>query len=332
MVLTVPLTFLYAHKAKDLDIFIKLIFFFSILAAIWGLKQHFIGLDNAETRWLDQGPRSTHILFGNLRIFSFFSDAGQFGAGIAHAGIIAAVLAMGPFKLKIRMASALCALLFFYLMILSGTRGALMVPLAGFLAYFGASKNYKIMVLGLVALGTVFLFLKFSTIGNDYYQIRRMRSALDPQDASLNVRKVNQRNMAEYLKTRPFGGGIGTSGYWGQRFSPGTFLADTPNDSWFVKIWAETGIIGLSLYTIILLYIGLMALFKIWKVKNPQLRQKLLALFAGYIGIAMASIGNPLLGQMPTSIVLYMSWAYLFLAEDLDRELSDKSVNQTKDG
>ncbi|NHE58231.1 O-antigen ligase family protein [Cyclobacterium plantarum] len=327
MLLTVPLTLLYAHKRKDLDRLIKIILLFSILASFWGLRQYYIGLDGAENRWLDAGSRSTHVLFGNLRVFSFFSDAGQFGAGIAHSGMIALVLALGPFTLKKRIFFALCALLFFYLMIMSGTRGALMVPVAGTLAYLFASKNFKLMTLGLASLAIVFVFLKFTSIGNDVYQIRRLRSALDPNDASLNVRLANKAKFSEYLKTRPFGGGIGTSGFWGQRFSPGTFLAETPNDSWFIKIWAEMGVVGLSLHVSILAFIALMALFKIWKVENPQLKQKLLGLFAGYVGIAAASIGNPLLGQMPTGLILYMSWAYFFLAEDLDKENNKEIMN-----
>jgi len=328
MFLTVPLTLLYANKPSDLNRLFIIVFFFCILASFWGLKQFYIGLDAAENRWLDAGARSTHVLFGNLRVFSFFSDAGQFGAGIAHAGVMAMVLAIGPFSLKKRIIFAVMALLFFYLMIMSGTRGALMVPVAGTMAYLFASKNFKLMIIGLLGLALVFSFLKFTTIADDNYQVRRMRSALDPDDPSLNVRYLNKRKFSEYLKSRPFGGGIGTSGFWGQRFSPGTFLADTPNDSWFIKIWAEMGIVGLYLHIFILGFIAIVGLLKIWKVKDPRLRQKLLALFGGYVGIAAASYGNPLLGQMPTGIILYMSWAYFFLAEDMDKSLIKSSKNE----
>jgi len=325
MILTVPLTLLYANKIKDLDRFINYILLFSFLASLWGLRQYFIGLDAAEIRWLDSGPRTTHVLFGNLRVFSFFSDAGQFGAGIAHAGLMAAILALGPFQIRTKLIYAVLSLLFFYLMILTGTRGSLIVPVGGAMAFLFATKNFKIMAGGLILLGAIFFFLKFTTIAQDNYQVRRMRSALDPNDASLNVRKENQKKFKSYLQNRPFGGGIGTSGSWGQRFSPGTFLAETPNDSWYVKIWAEMGVVGLSLHLTILLFIALMALLKIWKVKDEGLKQKLLALFAGYIGIIMASYGNPILGQMPTGIVIYMSWAYLYLAPDLDKELSERN-------
>ncbi|WP_209332530.1 O-antigen ligase family protein [Lunatimonas salinarum] len=329
MVLTIPLTLLYARSNKDLDRFFKLVFFFSILASFWGLRQYLFGVDAAEERWLNTGPRTTHILFGNLRVFSFFSDAGQFGAGIGHAGLMAAILAVGPFAPKTRLIFAAMALLFFYLLVISGTRGALFVPIAGSMAYLFASKNFKTMGFGILALGALIFFLKFTTIGNQNYQIRRMRSALDPQDASLTVRKLNQERFKIYLATRPFGGGIGTSGSWGQRFSPGTFLAETPNDSWYVKIWAEMGIVGLSLHLTILAYIALVGMLKIWQVKDPRLRQKLLALFGGNFGIMVASYGNPILGQMPTGIIIYMTWAYFFLAKDLDNELQEKPIKPT---
>ncbi|EON77907.1 hypothetical protein ADIS_1620 [Lunatimonas lonarensis] len=328
MVLTIPLTLLYARTNKDLTRFFELIFFFSVLASIWGLRQYIFGVDAAEERWLNTGPRTTHILFGNLRVFSFFSDAGQFGAGIGHAGLMAAILAAGPFSIRNRLIFALLAILFLYLLVISGTRGALFVPVAGAMAYLFASKNFSTMTVGIVVLGALIFFLKFTTIANDNYQVRRMRSALDPEDASLTVRKLNQERFKIYLSTRPFGGGIGTSGSWGQRFSPGTFLAETPNDSWYVKIWAEMGIVGLSLHLGILAYISLMGLLKIWKVKDPRLRQKLLALFGGNFGIIVASYGNPILGQMPTGIIIYMSWAYFFLAEELDNELQDKNTKK----
>lgn len=194
MLLTVPLTLLYANKPSDLNRLFIIVFIFSILASFWGLRQFYIGLDAAENRWLDAGSRSTHVLFGNLRVFSFFSDAGQFGAGIAHAGVMAMVLALGPFSFKKKIIFAVMALLFFYLMIMSGTRGALIVPVAGSLAYLFASKNFKLVAFGLLGLALVFSFLKFTTIANQNYQVRRMRSALNPDDPSLNVRYMNQKN------------------------------------------------------------------------------------------------------------------------------------------
>lgn len=322
MVLTIPITLLYANKVEDLNRFIKTIIILSVLASLWGLKQFYFGPDYAEIAWLKEGKnQTTHVLFGQLRIFSFFSDAGQFGSGIAQSGVIAAVIALGPFSTKTRVWAACCALLFFLLMVLSGTRGSLIVPVAGMLVYLFASRNFKLLAAGIMVMVAAYGFLQHTTIANDVYQVRRMRTAFDPNDASLRVRLANRITIKEYLKDKPFGGGIGTSGSWGERFSPGTLLAETPNDGWYVRIRAETGAVGLYLYSAMLIYIGLAGLYKCMKVKDEKLRHKLLALLAGYAGIAASSYGNPLLGQIPTGIILYMSWAYLFMAEDLDKQL-----------
>lgn len=59
---------------------------------------------------------------------------------------------------------------------------------------------------------------KFTTIGNNNYQINRMRTAFDSDDASLNVRLQNQILFANYLKSRPIGGGVGHAGDRAQKF------------------------------------------------------------------------------------------------------------------
>ncbi|MFY7879232.1 MAG: O-antigen ligase family protein [Lacibacter sp.] len=321
----IPLTFLYASTPKDLDRFLKIIIGISLLGALWGYRQFLFGLDDAENRWLMAGAYKTHLLFGKLRYFSFFSDAGQWGAGSAQMGVITAILALGPFQKKYKYLFGLFSLLFFHQMALSGTRGALFVPITGFMMYFIVSRNIKTILLGSLLLGSVFVFLKYTTIANNNDQIRRMRSAFNGEDASLNVRKENQKKFAAYLATRPFGGGIGTSGTWGIRFSPGTFLAQTANDSWYVKIWAETGIVGLTLHISCILLISAFSVFKIWKVKDPKLRQKLMALFCGFFGVAVASYGNPIFGQIPQGPIIYMTWVYLFLAPKLDEQITTQN-------
>jgi O-antigen ligase len=111
---------------------------------------------------------------------------------------------------------------------------------------------------------------------------------------------------------RPFGGGIGSAGYWGMRFSPDTFLAKTPVDSWYVKIWVETGIVGIVLYLAITVFILVYLAIRLWKLTDHGRRQPLVALFAGMAGIFVANYGNQLLGQMPTNILFYISIAVIY--------------------
>jgi len=80
MVLLIPLTFMLMRDTKDFYRFFYIWGGLSILGTLKGLMQQFMGPDPFEQAWLDGGGHITHILFGKLRIFSFYSDAGQFGA------------------------------------------------------------------------------------------------------------------------------------------------------------------------------------------------------------------------------------------------------------
>jgi O-antigen ligase len=89
-----------------------------------------------------------------------------------------------------------------------------------------------------------------------------------------------------------------------------------------VKIWAETGVIGLFIHLFHVIFILFYGYFKIPKIRDALLRQKMMALHAGFAGIALASYGNPILGQMPTGIVLYLSFSFLILAYKIDKDLA----------
>ncbi len=318
--LLIPLVMVLLNSRKDLKIFLYIWGIFTVLATIKGFIQLNIGLDPFEQAWLNEGAAKTHIIWGKLRVFSFFSDAGQFGAAQAHAGIVGTILLINAKNVKDRLFFGLMTVAGYYGLFISGTRGAIAIPFAGFFLYLVLTRNIKIITLGIIMGIGVFVFFKFTTIGSNVYAIHRMRTAFDPNDPSLQVRLKNQRILRNYLRTRPLGGGIGSVGYWGQRFSPHTFLAEMPTDSWYVKIWAEQGIIGLSVYILILSYIlGRGSYISMFKVKNHWVKVRLFALASGIMGIMVASYGNPILGQLPTATVLYPSMAFLFMAKKLDK-------------
>jgi hypothetical protein len=316
MFLVVPLTFILFKDRKDLDLYLNIWLILSMLGSLNGLKQNLIRVDSFEQAWLDAGAAKQHILFGKLRVFSFYSDAGQFGASQAHTLVLAVILALqSGLSFRKKAFYYIAALLSLIGMFISGTRGAMAVPAIGFMTYLFMSKNFRVFGGGVLFGGLIFYLLKFTFIGQNVYAINRMRTALDPNDASLLVRLENQKKLATYLASRPFGGGVGSSGNWGLRFSPNSFLAQTPTDSWFVKIWAEEGAIGLTIHLIILFYIAIKGGIILWNLPDKNLRQQFLAIHAGTLGIYMASYGNGILGQMPTGILLYVGWALMFKAE-----------------
>lgn len=332
MLFIVPLIFILMDKRKDLDMFLIFWASLSVLASLKGIQQHLIGVDPFEQRWLDNGGAVTHMLFGKLRVFSFYSDAGQFGAAQGHTAVVFSILALNKKgNPRLRIFYAITALLGFYGMMISGTRGAIAVPLIGFAFYVFLRKNIKVMLAGLLLGASVLFFFKYTTIGNSNYTINRMRTAFNPNNASLQVRLANQRKLKAYLATRPFGGGIGSSGNWGLRFSPNTFLANTPTDSWYVAIWAEQGIVGLALHLFILFYIVIKSAYRImFKIRDDWVKAQMSALVCGILGIMAASYGNGVLGQMPTGLLMYSSMAFLFMSNKFDREALGETMKEEK--
>jgi len=322
MMAVIPLVILLYNDPKHLKKFLYIWAIFSILGSIKAYMQMNIGPDPWEQRWLDQGGAVTHILLGNLRAFSFYSDAGQFGAAQGHIALVAAIISIYEERLSMKIFWWITMIAGFYGMAMSGTRGAISIPFAGFALYLVVRKNFKVLLIGALILAPVYAFFKFTTIGNTNYQIYRMRTAFAAEDdASYQVRINNQIIFESYLKTRPFGGGVGHAGDKALRYTPYAFLATVATDSWFVLIWAETGIIGLFLHMFIIFYIlGKSIYIVMFEIKSRELFGIEAALLCGYFGVILSSYGNAVLGQFPTGLIVYTSMAYMFMGPALDKK------------
>ncbi|MFT2009001.1 O-antigen ligase family protein [Pontibacter sp. 13R65] len=324
--LTVPLCMAVFNKHKDLNTFLILITAMSLLATINGVKQIKLGLFPGEQQWLDSYGYVTHLIWGQLRAFSFYPDASQFGASQAHLFIIAFVLALGPFKLWKRALCALAALAFLYGESISGTRGAVFTLFVGIAVVLFINKNIKITIISFFIVIAGFCFLKYTSIGESHFEIRRMRSAIKPNDDSFNARLINQAKLTEYLRTRPFGGGVGAIGYTGVTYNSGTYLATIPPDSYWVKIWVEYGIVGFVIWISLMMYIIGKSCGIVWNTKDKGLRYKLTALTAGFTSIIIVSYGNETMNMFPSSMIIYVSWAFIFLGPKLDKEAASQQL------
>lgn len=326
--LIVPLTFILFNSKVDLDRFLIIVIGLSVLAALNGIKQLHIGLSPGEQAFLDGGGRITHVLWGQLRVFSFYSDAGQFGASQAHIGLVSLVLAMGPFKWWKRVLLFIAAALLFYGMLISGTRGALFALVVGAFMAIVLSKQFKVLFVGGLLLVAFLGFLKFTYIGNSNYQIYRLRSALNPEDPSLNVRFNTQALLNDYLSDKPFGDGLGVIGANGNKYNSDMFISTVQPDSYFVKIWVMYGVVGLAVWLGIMLYILGKCCGIVWHMRDRGLQIKLIALTAGYAGILFCSYGNEVINTMPSSIIVYISWALIFKGPRFDSKSENRDEPQ----
>ena len=313
----IPLVFVLFNQKKHLDRFIYVIIICSVFGALNGMRQLYVGLLPGERIFLEANA-STHLLWGQMRVFSFFTDAGMFGASQAHIALISGVLIFGPFKFWQRALFAIATGILLYGMLISGTRGALFVLVFGAVGAVFLFKNFKVLFVGLffgiIALGV----LKYTHIGSGNYHIYRLRTALDPQDASLNLRFENQRILRSYLADKPFGEGLGVIGAWGHKYNSHKFLSTVEPDSYWVKVWAMYDIVGLTIWFAMMLYIIGKCCGIVWNIRDPELKVKLIALCAGTIGIFVSSYGNEVINRIPASLIVYMSWAFIYLAPKWD--------------
>ena len=320
--LLVPIGFLIFRNVKHLDVFLIAIIACSLFATINGMKQLHMGLFPGEQKFLDANP--THMIWGQLRVFSFYRDAGQFGASQASLVVVCGVLAFGPFKLWKRIVFLLLSFLFFYGMLISGTRGSFFALVPGIFLSIFLFKNLKVLIFGTLFLGLFIAVLKFTYIGSGFSYVHRLRTALDPTDPSLNLRFINQEILSNYLESYPFGGGLGVIGYAGGKYNADKFLSNIAPDSYWVKVWAMYGIVGFTFWFCMMLYILGKCCGIVWNIGDKKLRVKLIALTASLFGIFVCSYGNEVMNALPSSIVFYLSIVLIYMGPRFDAELKEK--------
>lgn len=323
--LTVVLTQITLAKYKYLKYMLFLWSVLTLIAVGKACIQKFVGFSAAENYWLFVlGGHVTHIIYTGVRYFSFFSDAANFGAGMGFSMVVFSIGALYYRNRWMKLYLLLVAAAACYGMLITGTRSALAVPFGGYAVFVLLSRNFRVMLAGIVLLVGAFIFLNFTSIGNGNAIIRRARSAFNTQDASLQVRFENQAKLRALMRDKPFGAGLGHGGGKAKQFAPDAPLSQIPTDSWFVMIWVETGIVGVLLHLLILFYIlghGIRLIF--FRLRDPQLRGLVSALIAGIAGVILMSYFNEVFGQIPTGVIIYMCMGFIFLAPRFDREIAE---------
>ncbi|MBN8821479.1 MULTISPECIES: O-antigen ligase family protein [unclassified Spirosoma] len=322
-VLVLPITI------RDIKILVYSWLGWSFLAAFWGFKQQYLGLEPAEQNWLSQGNNAlTHVLFGQLRSFSFYSDAAQFGGEMAGATLVAVIYSFEEKKLIPKLICLALALTYFWGYAVSGTRSALFVMLAGFPFYLLLKRDFPKLIIGATLAVPLVLLLLYTSVGSSNYQVQRMRSALTPMnDPSFILRLQNQEKLKRYLAEYPFGAGIGTSTDMGARFSPWHWAAQTPPDSWYVELWIETGRVGLTIYLMMVVGLVLIGVYQVWQLKDPWLVKVMYAFLAEFVGIAVMGYSNPVMGQFPTDTMIFMTTILFTTCYRWDTPASESSPN-----
>lgn len=312
---------------KRLRVIMLLLSVFTLAAVAKAVYQKYAGFDEIETAMLIETEMyRTHLLSDVTRYFSFFTDAGNFGSNMGFATVLFGISAIFVKKRSIRIYYTVIAMCAIYALFISGTRGALFVPIGGIILFTFLSKNIKLMG-ATVFFGLFFyVFFAHTYIGEGNTSIRRMRTAFRPtEDASYMVRKENQRRLGEYLKGRPFGEGLGLGGVEAVKYG-NRLTTLIPHDSFYVKLWMETGIVGLMLYLAIYVSALLRGCYLImFRIKNDELRGMLTAIACGIFGMMVSAYGNAFFGQFPTGFIIILFLSVLLNGEHIDQLLTKQT-------
>ena len=328
---------LYINSPKRLIIYIRLWAVLCLFSVFWTWKQIHIGFTPAENSWLQNVGRTTHILNGGTltRYFSTHNDAANYGINAAASAVVFLVMAITTKLKRERLFYLITGILVVWGMFQSGTRTAIFCLALGFIVFLILSKSVKIMIPSAIVGGLFMGILMFTDIGNGSQQIRRMRSAFNKNDASSNVRSINQQAIRKYIKDAPWGIGLGSNYQNVPANNKYRKLATIPPDSEYVFIWVHTGPIGLTFFliTTAMMFLGACSVV-LFKIKNRSLMGVGAGLTGAFAAIQLGGYGNQVLMQFPNCLMFYGGLAIVYILPYIEPEwvkLEEKRVAEQKE-
>ncbi len=318
--------FSYHIRTRDfLKIITKVWLGLSLFAALYGFKQQHVGFFNFEEQYLNSDPLLTKLLFigGVWRKFSIFSDPVAFSYNMVVSALLCIGLLFGPISTKKKWVLGIMASFFLLNMIYSGTRGAYVLFPAAMVLLSILVFNKKI--LAITAIGAVF-FVVLIKIPTGNAALYRFQTAFNPsEDASFNVRAINQKMIQPYIQSHPMGGGLGSTGVWGARFSPGSFLASFPPDSGYVRVAVELGWVGLLIFCTLMFIILKAGINNYYAIKDPELKSYCLASTLIVFALSIGNYPQEALVQFPSNIYFYLVVALINVTLRMDMELRNEN-------
>ncbi len=289
-------------------------------AAAYGIYQEHFGYLPFEQRWVNSDPLITSLYFiaGHWRKFSIFSDPVAFAYNMVASSILCFSLATGPlipWKKTVLIGLGLFHIL---AMMYSGTRGAYVLLPAALFMFCILKFNKRILIAGTI--GALILGgLIFVPTGSP--TIVRFQSAFRPsEDASFNVRSINQKKIQPYILSHPIGGGLGATGVWGQRFAPWSYLANFPPDSGYVRVAVELGWIGLFIFCLLMFTVLKTGIVNYYAIRDPELKSYCLAVTLIVFTMNIGNYPQEALVQFPSNIYFYLEVALISVLPIIDKQ------------
>jgi len=319
--------FIFSYNIRSVSfirLIIKIWLGLTLFAAFYAFKQQHLGFFAFEEAYLYSDPIIMDLLFigGEWRKFAIFSDPVTFSYNMIIGSILCLGLLFGPISRAKKVILFFLICFFLLNMLYSGTRSAFILFPAALILLVILVFNKRMVLFASIA--TVFIvFLIYVPTSN--LALYRFQTAFKPSnDASFNVRAINQKMIQPFIQTHPLGGGLGSTGVWGVKFSPGSFLASFPPDSGYVRVAVELGWVGLLLFCILMFVILKTGINNYYMIKDPELKCYCLAMVLIVFAINIGNYPQEALVQFPANIYFYLIAALINITYRIDIENQKK--------
>jgi putative inorganic carbon (HCO3(-)) transporter len=323
--------FVFIYNIRSIK-FVRLIFKvwlgLSLYAALYGMKQEYIGFSNVEETFLNSDPEIKGLLFiaGHWRKFSIFSDPVAFAYNMSMAATFCIALIAGKFAGWKKVILGLLTVVFLVSMLFSGTRGAyVLVPAA--LGLF-AILNYNKRVLVFSCVAAVFFVVLINVPTGDP-NLLRFQTAFKPNDdPSYKLRKYNQKRIQPFILTHPIGFGLGSVGGWGKRFGDGGLVSQFQPDSGYVRTAVELGPIGLMIFCIMMFTVMKTGINNFYRARDAEIKTYILGITLVIFAYNIANFPQEALVQFPSNVLFSLDMALLTILYRLDKQKQQSLSSQ----
>jgi putative inorganic carbon (HCO3(-)) transporter len=313
------LTYSALDTPRKLNRFLFSILGLSMFSACWGIKQTTSGYFQWELNYV-MSHDIVHLVFnyGRWRAIGSIGSPSQFGMIMAFISMLSIALLTVYTGWHVRLFLVVSIITTLLAMVYSGTRTAYIIVPVFYFVWVILSRNKKLYFSLLLAAGIMTLI---ATMPTNNYHVQRIQSMFKgSEDASYQTRDRNRKMIMPWIAAHPIGGGLGSTGVWGQRFSPGTFLANFPPDSGLVRVSVELGWVGLLFFLNVYYHVLVKGSLLYWQMNNPKYKSIVAGMIAGISPLLIAEWGQEVVGVFPLSLLFWMFVAILFRAVYFDRE------------
>ena len=310
------LTYGYLDSKQKLFRLLGVILFLSFVSAVWGIWQATVGYFAWEYNYVFSHDL-VHLVFnyGRWRAIGSIGSPAQFGILMAFISMLCLPL-VGVSKsywMKLILLSVSATTLL--AMVYSGTRSAFIIIPVFYVIWVFLARQHWLYSSLVVA---VFGFMVLATTPSNNYHVQRIQSVFKAsEDKSYQTRAKNRAMIFPWIVAHPIGGGLGSTGVWGQRFTPGSFLALFAPDSGLIRVAVELGWIGLFFFLWLYFKIIKEGVVASTRMEDKTLQAIAYGLLAAITPLLLVEWGQEVIGVFPMSVLFWMFVAILFRAINL---------------